>query len=149
MGLLELIKSFEGFSQYPFEDYGQWSIGYGTGVGPSSQPPKIPGPISEEEATRLLGESVQKFIVNVETINQKGNYNWPQESKDALASFGYNIGSINELTADGTRDNTTIAAKMLEYVNAGGVPVAGLVARRNIERQKFLNGLAGSSGGPV
>lgn len=149
MGLLELIKSFEGFSQYPFEDYGQWSIGYGTGVGPSSQPPKIPGPISEEEATRLLGESVQKFIVNVETINQKGNYNWSQESKDALASFGYNIGSINELTADGTRDNTTIAAKMLEYVNAGGVPVAGLVARRNIERQKFLNGLAGSSGSLV
>lgn len=149
MGLLELIKSFEGFSQYPFEDYGQWSIGYGTGVGPSSQPPKIPGPISEEEATRLLGESVQKFIVNVETINQKGNYNWSQESKDALASFGYNIGSINELTADGTRDNATIAAKMLEYVNAGGVPVSGLVARRKIEREKFLNGLSGSSGGPV
>jgi GH24 family phage-related lysozyme (muramidase) len=85
----------------------------------------------------------------VETINQKGNYNWSQESKDALASFGYNIGSINELTADGTRDNATIAAKMLEYVNAGGVPVSGLVARRKIEREKFLNGLSGSSGGPV
>jgi GH24 family phage-related lysozyme (muramidase) len=149
MDLLQLIKSFEGFSQYPYDDFGQWSIGYGTGVGPSSQPPKIPGPISEGEATRLLGESVQKFVVNVETINQKGNYNWSQESKDALASFGYNIGSINELTANGTRNNATIANKMLEYVNAGGSKSAGLISRRRIEREKFLNGLAGSSGGPV
>ena len=149
MDLLTLVKSFEGFSEYPYEDYGQWSIGYGSGVGPSSQPPKIPGPISEQEATRLLSESLQKFIINVETINQKGNYNWSQESKDALTSFAYNLGSINELTANGTRDNATIAAKMLEYVNAGGVPLAALVQRRTIEKQKFVNGLAGTGGALV
>jgi len=144
MDLLTLIKSFEGFSQYPYNDFGQWSIGYGTFAGASSQPPKIPGPISEEEATNLLAQEVQKFIINVETVNQIGNYNWSQESKDALTSFAYNIGSINELTANGTRDNQTIANKMLEYVNAGGVPLSGLVARRKIEREKFLNGLAGT-----
>jgi GH24 family phage-related lysozyme (muramidase) len=144
MDLLTLIKSFEGFSQYPYEDYGQWSVGYGSFTGPSSQPPRIPGPISEEEATSLLRQEVQRFIINVETVNQLGNYNWPQESKDALTSFAYNIGSINELTANGTRDNQTIANKMLEYVNAGGVPLSGLVERRRIEREKFLNGLAGT-----
>jgi GH24 family phage-related lysozyme (muramidase) len=144
MDLLTLIKSFEGFSQYPYEDYGQWSVGYGSFAGASSQPPRIPGPISEEEATDLLAQEVQKFIINVETINQIGNYNWSQESKDALTSFAYNIGSINQLTANGTRDNQTIANKMLEYVNAGGVPLSGLVARRKIEREKFLNGLAGT-----
>jgi GH24 family phage-related lysozyme (muramidase) len=149
MDLLTLVKSFEGFSEYPYEDYGQWSIGYGSGVGPSSQPPKIPGPISEQEATRLLSENLQKFIVNVETINQKGNYNWTQESKDALTCFAYNIGSINELTANGTRDNATIAAKMLEYSKAGGVTLSALVQRRTIERQKFLNGLAGTSSGAL
>jgi GH24 family phage-related lysozyme (muramidase) len=149
MNLLSLVKSFEGFSQYPYEDYGQWSIGYGSGVGPSSQPPKIPGPISEQEATRLLEENLQKFVVNVETINQKGNYNWSQESKDALACFAYNIGSINELTANGTRDNATIASKMLEYSKAGGVTLSALVQRRTIERQKFLNGLAGTSSGTL
>ena len=149
MDLLTLVKSFEGFSEYPYEDYGQWSIGYGSGVGPSSQPPKIPGPISEQEATRLLSENLQKFIVNVETINQKGNYNWSQESKDALTCFAYNIGSINELTANGTRDNATIAAKMLEYSKAGGVTLSALVQRRTIERQKFLNGLAGTSSGAL
>ena len=149
MNLLSLVKSFEGFSQYPYEDYGQWSIGYGSGVGPSSQPPKIPGPISEQEATRLLEENLQKFIVNVETINQKGNYNWSQESKDALTCFAYNIGSINELTANGTRDNATIASKMLEYSKAGGVTLSALVQRRTIERQKFLNGLARTSSGTL
>lgn len=144
MDLLTLIKSFEGFSQYPYEDYGQWSVGYGSFAGASSQPPRIPGPISEEEATNLLGQEVQRFIINVETVNQLGNYNWSQESKDALTSFAYNIGSINELTQNGTRDNQTIANKMLEYVNAGGVPLSGLVERRKIEREKFLNGLAGT-----
>lgn len=149
MDLLTLVKSFEGFSEYPYEDYGQWSIGYGSGVGPSSQPPKIPGPISEQEATRLLSENLQKFIINVETINQKGNYNWSQVSKDALTCFAYNIGSINELTANGTRDNATIAAKMLEYSKAGGVTLSALVQRRTIERQKFLSGLNSSSGALV
>lgn len=144
MSLIDLIKSFEGFSQYPYEDYGQWSIGYGTGIGPSSQAPKIDGPISEEHATLLLQEELQRFIVNVETINVRGNYNWTQESKDALTSFAYNIGSINELTANGTRDNQTIADKMLEYVNAGNVRLNSLVQRRKIEREKFLNGLRGT-----
>jgi GH24 family phage-related lysozyme (muramidase)/uncharacterized protein (DUF2345 family) len=143
MDLLTLIKSFEGFSQYPYEDFGQWSIGYGSFAGSTNQPPKISGPISEEEATGLLAQQVQKFINNVETINQIGNYNWSQESKDALTSFAYNIGSINELTANGTRDNRTIANKILDYVSAAGVPLSGLVTRRKIEREKFLNGLAG------
>lgn len=145
MSLLELIKSFEGFSEYPYEDFGQWSIGYGSGVGSSRQPPRIPGPISEAEATLLLKEELQRFIVNVETINQIGNYNWSQESKDALTSFAYNIGSINQLTENGTRDNRTIANKMLEYINAGGVPNQGLINRRKIEREKFLNGLLGTA----
>ena len=141
MDLLTLIKSFEGFSEYPYEDFGQWSIGYGTGVGPSTQPPRNPGPITEEEATELLRQEVQRYIVNVESIDRRGNYNWTQESKDALASFAYNIGSINELTDNASRDNQTIASKMLEYVNAGGAPNSGLRQRRTIERQKFLSGL--------
>lgn len=145
MGLIDLIKSFEGFSEYPYEDYGQWSIGYGTGVGPSSLPPKIPGPISEQDAVKLLEKELQKYIVNVETINTRGNYDWSQESKDALVSFAYNIGSIDQLTDGGTRDNQTIANRMLEYVNAGGVPNSGLKRRRAIEREKFINGLSGQT----
>jgi GH24 family phage-related lysozyme (muramidase) len=141
MGLLELIKAFEGFSEYPYRDGGQWSIGYGTGVGSTASQPRIPGPISVSEAEDLLSQSLGRFIVNVDTIDQLGNYNWSQESKEALTSFAYNIGSINELTANGTRDNQTIANKMLEYINADGKPLSGLLARRKIEREKFLSGL--------
>lgn len=144
MDLITLIKSFEGFSEYPYSDFGQWSIGYGSFNGPTSSSPRNPGPISESDATELLKSELSRFINNVETINKNGNYNWPQESKDALVSFAYNIGSINQLTDNGNRTNAVIADKMLEYVNAGGVKVEGLVQRRNIEREKFLNGLAGT-----
>jgi len=145
MDLITLVKSFEGFYEYPYNDYGQWSVGYGSFAGPTSAPPRIPGPITESEAEKLLGEELKRFIVNVETINSKGNYNWPQESKDALTSFAYNIGSINQLTENGTRSNETIASKMLEYTKAGGVSLPGLEARRRIEREKFLNGLSGTT----
>jgi len=145
MDAVDLIKSFEGFSSKPYEDFGQWSIGYGTGVGPSSQPPRI-NQISEAEASQLLSQEISKYASNVEKINRIGGYNWSQESKDALTSFAYNIGSIDQLTANGTRDNATIASKMLEYVNAGGVPQRGLITRRSIERDKFLSGLSGYIG---
>ena len=145
MDLITLVKSFEGFYEYPYNDYGQWSVGYGSFAGPTSAPPRIPGPITESEAEKLLGEELKRFIVNVETINGKGNYNWPQESKDALTSFAYNIGSINQLTENGTRSNEIIASKILEYTKAGGVSLPGLEARRKIEREKFLNGLSGTT----
>lgn len=145
MDLITLVKSFEGFYEYPYNDYGQWSIGYGSFAGPTSAPARIPGPITEAEAEELLGKELERFIINVESINSRGNYNWPQESKDALTSFAYNIGSINELTENGTRSNETIAAKMLEYTKAGGVSLSGLEARRRIEREKFLNGLSGTA----
>jgi hypothetical protein len=38
---------------------------------------------------------------------------------------------------------------MLEYSKAGGVTLSALVQRRTIERQKFLNGLAGTSSGTL
>lgn len=65
-------------------------------------------------------------------------YGWNQNEIDALVSFAYNIGSIDQLTANGSRSRATIAAKMLEYVKAGGVTYNGLVRRRKAERELFL-----------
>lgn len=53
-------------------------------------------------------------------------------------SFAFNIGSIDGLTANGTRSRATIAAKMLEYNKAGGVKLRGLERRRTAERKLFL-----------
>lgn len=65
-------------------------------------------------------------------------YNWNQNEIDALVSFAYNIGSIDGLTANGTRSRATIAAKILEYNKAAGKVYRGLTRRRKAERKLFL-----------
>lgn len=65
-------------------------------------------------------------------------YNWTQPEFDALVSFAYNIGSIDGLTAKGTRTRSEIAAKILEYNKAGGKVLSGLIRRRQEERKLFL-----------
>ena len=61
------------------------------------------------------------------------------QSFDALVSFAYNIGSIDGLTAKGTRTRSEIAAKILEYNKAGGKVLSGLIRRRQEERKLFFN----------
>ena len=72
-------------------------------------------------------------------VNKYDNkYDWSQNEFDALVSFCYNIGNIDQLTANGSRDKKTIADKMLLYVNCNGYKLPGLVRRRNAERNLFL-----------
>ena len=65
-------------------------------------------------------------------------YNWNQNEFDALASFAFNIGSIDQLTANGSRSKSVISNKLLEYNKAGGKVYAGLTRRRKAERDLFL-----------
>lgn len=65
-------------------------------------------------------------------------YVWNQNEYDALVSFAYNVGSIDQLTAKGTRSRTEIADKMLEYNRGGGKVLAGLTRRRQAEQKLFL-----------
>ena len=61
-------------------------------------------------------------------------YNWNQNEFDALVSFAYNIGSIDGLTASGSRSKDEIADKFLAYNRAGGKVLSGLTRRRQEER---------------
>jgi GH24 family phage-related lysozyme (muramidase) len=138
MDTLEMIKSFEGFASEAYWDHKQWSIGYGSFAGSNRSKPDIAGPISKDQATTMLKDHVQKFSNDVERWNRVGKYNWNEGQKGALISFAYNIGSIGQLTDQGTRDNATIARKMLEYSKASGKVEPGLVNRRRVEQQKFI-----------
>ena len=71
-------------------------------------------------------------------MKYNSKYKWNQNEIDALVSFAYNIGSIDGLTANGTRSRATIAAKILEYNKAGGKVYRGLTRRRKAERKLFL-----------
>lgn len=131
---LELIKSFEGlrlkaYKCVPTEKY--YTIGYGH----YGADVKKDMSITESQAEALLKQDLAKAIKNVNTYN--GKYNFNQNEFDALVSFAFNVGSINQLTALGTRNKKTIANKILQYTKSGGKVIKGLVTRRQKEYKLF------------
>lgn len=138
---IKLVKKFEGLYKKAYRDeVGVWTIGYGiTNADKSITGATIKAGlvISEKTADNWLERSLNsKYLKKVMKYDKK--YNWNQNEIDALVSFAYNIGSIDELTANGTRSRATIAAKILEYNKAGGKVYRGLTRRRKAERKLFL-----------
>lgn len=151
--LITMLKGFEGYHQKvdptqgdrsnvrPYWDVAQWSIGYGSYAGSRNRNQRPNITWTPAQAEQALRSQLRRYRANVEQINRRGRYQWTPAQLDALTSFAYNLGSINELTQNGRRSNREIADKMMEYVNAGGQRLPGLVTRRRIERQKFLAGM--------
>ena len=90
--------------------------------------------ITESQAEKLLKKDVEKFE---DKVNKYSNYNFNQNQFDALVSFAYNIGNIDQLTAKGTRTIEQISSHISLYVKAGGKTLAGLVKRREKEKELF------------
>lgn len=137
---LDLIKKWEGCRLTAYQDIvGVWTIGYGT----TNADKSITGTeikqglkITQDTADEWLLKSIQqKYIPKVEKYNHIYNFN--QNQIDALASFAYNIGSIKQLTADGTRSISEISKHILAYNTAGGKVVQGLTNRRKEEKALF------------
>lgn len=131
--LVNFIKSHEHFSETPYWDYKQYSIGYGTKAHPTDVK------ISEKEASKRLIKVIKNHRDAVLKAKKQWGYDWTPKQIDALTSFRFNIGSIGKLTNNGTRDNNTIAKKILEYDKAGGKSLGGLTARRKAERSMFVS----------
>lgn len=129
---IDLITKWEGLYLSAYKcPAGVWTIGYGHTKGV-----KRNDTITKTKAIEYLKEDLATAEKNVNSFNKK--YNWTQNEFDALVSFAFNIGSINQLTANGTRSKATIAEKMLLYRKAGGRVLTGLVNRRKDERKLFL-----------
>ena len=132
---LNLIISFEGFcpkatKAVKTEKY--YTIGYGhygKDVGEKQT-------ITKEEALTLLKKDMKRFETKVMKYNNC--YNFTQNEFDALVSFAYNVGNIDQLTAKGTRTKKEIADAMLLYIKSGGNVLDGLRKRRIRERELFL-----------
>lgn len=138
---LELIKKFEGCRLTAYKDsVGVWTIGYGTTTADKA----ITGAIicqglqiSQITADEWLRKAVnQKYGPKIDKYNNR--YEWNQNEFDALVSFAYNIGSIDGLTASGSRSREEIADKILVYNRAGGKVLSGLTRRRQEERTLFI-----------
>ena len=135
MWLVNFVKEKEGFRANAYQDaVGVWTIGYG-----STKGVKKGDQISMANAEKLLAEELEDFKHYVENYSVKVGYHWNPQQIDALTSFVFNLGKgrLNQLTADGTRDNETIAEKMLLYRNAGGQVLRGLEIRRQEESEHF------------
>ena len=129
---LDIIKYFVGCSLSAYKcPAGVLTIGYGHTRGV-----KQGDRITQEQAEEYLKEDLKVFESHVMSFNDK--YNWSSNEFSALVSFAFNIGSITQLTARGTRTKQEIADKMLLYDYAGGKRLTGLGARRETERELFL-----------
>lgn len=130
---IDLIKKFEGCRLDAYKcPAGVWTIGYGHTAGVTSGQK-----ISQAQAEAYLRADLEKYEKKVEKYADR--YRWTQNEFDAMVSFAYNIGSIDKLTANGTRTKTVIAEKILLYNKAGGEVLAGLTRRRQAERELFLS----------
>ena len=138
---LNLVKEFEGckLTAY-YDEVDKITIGYGI----TNDDRDITGKsihkgmkISKATAEKWLREALTKKYLPL-VLKYDKQYNFNQNEIDALVSFAYNIGSIKQLTANGTRSRATIAAKMLQYNKAGGKVYNGLTRRRKAERTLFL-----------
>ena len=137
---LNLMKKFEGCRLTAYQDaVGVWTIGYGT----TNADKAITGisirqglRISQKTADEWLRQSVDKKYGP--KVDKYSKYEWNQNEFDALVSFAYNIGSIDGLTANGSRSKEAIADKILAYNKAGGKVLSGLIRRRQEERKLFI-----------
>lgn len=133
---LNLIIAFEGFcpkatKAVRTEKY--YTIGYGH-YGKDVDEKQT---ITKDEALLLLKKDMKRFETKVMKYNNC--YNFTQNEFDALVSFAYNVGNIDQLTAKGTRTKKEIADAMLLYIKSGGKVLNGLRKRRIKERELFLN----------
>lgn len=124
----KLIKDFEGLRLKAYKDSaGVMTIGYGhTGK-------LLPNAITKAKAEEYFDSDV----ISAEKKVNKYHYNYTQNQFDALVSFAFNIGNIDQLTANGTRTLDEISEKILLYVYAGGVKSTGLEKRRKVECELF------------
>lgn len=131
---INLIKKYEGCALNAYKcPAGVWTIGYGHTGNDVYEGLKI----SQKDADYLLSIDLHKFVCLVSKYDYK--YDFTQNEFDALVSFAYNIGSIDQLTAKGTRSKSLIAKKILLYNKASGKVLKGLVRRREDEQRLFLN----------
>lgn len=137
---VNLIKQFEGCRLTAYQDsVGVWTIGYGT-----TNADKSITNLTIKKGTKITQSQAELFLLK--SLNSKYaakvnkyfcKYKWTQNQFDALISFVYNIGSIDQLTANGTRSIAQISAKILAYDKAGGRTLAGLTRRRKAEKRLF------------
>ena len=140
---VNFIEAFEGYYQYAYWDYSQYTIGYGT----RCEKDEYPAGISEPAAHALLKKVLPDYESPLNSFLKKNDIYLTQNQFDALVSFTYNMGggvwsrdtTIAKYLKNGIDKYTDkqIADALGLWVNAGGVKLQGLVDRRAAESKLF------------
>ena len=131
---LKMIKKYEGLALRTYYcPSGILTIGYGH----TGNDVKEGMVITKKQANELLKKDLVRF--KKEVMKYDSVYHWNENEYQALLSFAYNIGSIHQLTANGTRTKEQISTAIPLYCRgANGNKLPGLVKRR-LEEQKLFN----------
>lgn len=134
---MALIKRFEGCRLEAYKCPADvWTIGYGHTGRVDGKAIGAGMKITLQKADELLKADLAKFESKVNKYDSK--YKWTQNEFDAMVSFSYNVGNIDQLTANGTRTKDMIAAKLPVYNKAAGKVLAGITKRRKAEQELFM-----------
>lgn len=151
--IVALIKSFEGFSEKPYFDYGHWSVGYGT----ACEEGDYPDGITEAEAEELLQKYIASFEKSLNKFIDKYNLKLKQCQFDALLDFTYNLGTnwmsdpdqvFTSAVINGATGNDFIFAitRWCTVSQNGQREIRlSLVNRRLVEANMYLNGVYGEN----
>jgi GH24 family phage-related lysozyme (muramidase) len=128
---IRFIKSFEGFSEYPYKDDGYWAWGYGHDQ-QGTEP--VPPQISQEQADALLRQDLASRYEPV--VNALVPPYCTQNQFDSCCDFAYNLGgsSLRMMLSHGWKN---VPEQMLRWDHVGGKVSPGLTARRQEEVKLF------------
>lgn len=142
--LVDVTKSMEGFSEKPYWDYGQHTIGFGCNA---DQEEGFLEKITVKEAEELLRRELKEnYEKTVNSFCAKIGKQPNQHQFDALVSFTYNCGGSwtqGSRLATWLKNPTTeiaFVSAMGSWKRAGGSILTALVQRRIAEAIMFLKG---------
>lgn len=144
---ITIIKKLEGFSKYPYYDYGQWTVGYGTACPSEDRARYDEVGITEAEADALLREYVAEFEADLNKFISNNSLKLKQCQFDALLSFTYNLGS-NWMNNSSNFRSAVLKQKtgndfifaIGRWCTADGEVLTHLIKRRLAEANMYLNG---------
>ena len=133
--LISVLKEWEGFSRYPYWDYKQWTVGYGTCTPDDKLAEYRANGIPEAEAEELLQYYLDKMGKSINSFAEKFGLTLSQNQFDALLLFSFNCGSgwthtpsggIYKAVVNGATGNELIDA-LTRWCNAGGQILTSLL----------------------
>ena len=128
-----LIKKWEGYRENAYICAGGvCTIGYG-----HTQEVEKGTTCTKEQAEQWLIEDIERAEKHVNKYDN--TYHFTDNEYSALVSFAFNIGNINQLTANGKRSRDEIKKAWLRYNKANGKTLDGLKKRRADELQLFCD----------